>query len=423
MIHVVSGTSPQFQTLGTHSKSDWINANTPPYGGPPTYAPGDVIPDGQGGVLADWTNQEPDGPPLTLADISANGVVQADFENLYGDWENDRPIDGDLVLGDNNTAFVTDGYSVTSFSPVDLSQYWSYGTTGGTLSFVVANPGSAVTINDSQEGIIALDSYGNAGTPTLSLEGASYFGNELWMNITGDPGVSAVYGTMLDWVGGFAAPSGDGEAQRASREDVSLVWCTNGLCKGSYEGGRQMQDVPFTIRAVDLPHNTFSFGRSQITLMQQSAATAFQTAFAPYNVAVVTNGRQGAHTVWVVGEVNENLCGATPPGIINLSAAYYSTHAEYAQDAASDTAGTPTPALARAVGTGIGNTAAHETAHQLATEHSNLIVNLMGLDDQSNNTYNSEACSYSSPWVFGFGPIKWGSSADQSLANIFGRKQ
>lgn len=31
VVHLVSGSSAQFQTLGTHSKSDWISAATPPY--------------------------------------------------------------------------------------------------------------------------------------------------------------------------------------------------------------------------------------------------------------------------------------------------------------------------------------------------------------------------------------------------------
>lgn len=182
MIHVVSGTSPQFQTLGTHSKSDFINANTPPYSYGDTYAPGDTIPDGQGGVLADWTNQT-NNAPLTLADISSNGLVQADFENLYGDLQQDRPIDGDLVLGDNNTAFVTDGYSVTSLRPADLSQNWSYTTTGGTLSFVAATPGSTVAINDSQQGAIGLDSYGNASVADATREGAAPFDLATWQSL------------------------------------------------------------------------------------------------------------------------------------------------------------------------------------------------------------------------------------------------
>ena len=31
--------------------------------------------------------------------------------------------------------------------------------------------------------------------------------------------------------------------------------------------------------------------------------------------------------------------------------------------------------------------------------------------------------SEDSPWVFGFGVIKWGAAADQSLTNIYGKKK
>lgn len=87
--------------------------------------------------MTEWTDDMTDDPPLTVADISSSGgIQQADFSNLYGvlmsNRSADRSVDEDLVLGDNNTAFVTDGYSVTSFSPADLSQYWSYTTTGRT---------------------------------------------------------------------------------------------------------------------------------------------------------------------------------------------------------------------------------------------------------------------------------------------------
>jgi hypothetical protein len=42
----------------------------------------------------------------------------------------------------------------------------------GAISFVAATAGGGMTINDSQQGVIQLDSSGNAGAPVASLQGA-----------------------------------------------------------------------------------------------------------------------------------------------------------------------------------------------------------------------------------------------------------
>jgi len=86
------------------------------------------------------------------------------------------------------------------------------------------------------------------------------------------------------------------------------------------------------------------------------------------------------------------------------------------------------PELLLAIGEGIGNNAAHEIAHQLATAYrtSEKLISGMGLDDSSIDTYNGAEClGDKAPWVYtGIGtdgvPIHWGTSADQSLTNILG---
>jgi hypothetical protein len=92
--------------------------------------------------------------------------------------------------------------------------------------------------------------------------------------------------------------------------------------------------------------------------------------------------------------------------------------------------------LAQAIGEGIGNNAAHEIAHELVTRYlaSGKILNGMDLDDQSLDTYNGGDCGGSTaPWVYtgsgndgvhpGQTPIHWSPNADQSLANIYGRRK
>lgn len=59
-------------------------------------------------------------------------------------------------------------------------------------------------------------------------------------------------------------------------------------------------------------------------------------------------------------------------------------------------------ALMNAIGTGIGNNAAHEIGHQFFGATG------AGMDDGSKNTYNGQGCSgQTAPWVYGIGPVSW----------------
>ena len=224
MVHLASG-SAQFQTLGTHSLADWIAAASPPYEGP-FYGPGDVIPDGQGGVLADWSNyQENDGAALTLADISSSGITQRNYSNLdgelFGPNVGARSGDGDLVLGDNNTAFVTDGVHVAAFIPNSLFQLWNYTSIGSDLSLVAANPGGSVTIDDSQQGITQLSPFGYATSTDADRAGAAPFDLSSWQALVGgeltirlDPdGADGIANVLA--LSPFPEPAGGQQSQKA----------------------------------------------------------------------------------------------------------------------------------------------------------------------------------------------------------------
>jgi hypothetical protein len=59
-------------------------------------------------------------------------------------------------------------------------------------------------------------------------------------------------------------------------------------------------------------------------------------------------------------------------------------------------------ALMNAIGTGIGNNAAHEIGHQFFGRAGT------GMDDSSTHTYNGQGCQGDvAPWVYGTGPIGW----------------
>lgn len=141
--------------------------------------PGKVIPDGQGGILAMWEESY-----AVVADIGTTG----------GGLTNLSIGNGSMVLGDNNTAFATDGNSVVALAVPGLQQTWTYTSTGGTLSFVAATSGGGVAVNDSQLGVIQLDSSGNAAPPSGTLQGAAPFRPGLPISISQD-------GTILNsWI-------------------------------------------------------------------------------------------------------------------------------------------------------------------------------------------------------------------------------
>ncbi len=171
LFHVAPAGGTQTQTLASYSLSDWYdpaNNSAAPY-----HSPADVIPDGNGGVLASWTDfQNPtlSAYPPTIADISPQRTTQVTFPALNTEF---CACDNNLVLGDSNIAFATDGTDVVSFNVATLQQNWTYASQAGNLTLVTATSGGGVTINDGQLGVIQLDSNGNPSTPIASTQGAN----------------------------------------------------------------------------------------------------------------------------------------------------------------------------------------------------------------------------------------------------------
>lgn len=108
----------------------------------------------------------------------------------------------------------------------------------------------------------------------------------------------------------------------------------------------------------------------------------------------------------------KEYCGVTVPlPGITLSRVYYRKHMEMAQFAlpivlvtAQDVQNASGRAdLMKSIGVGIGNTAAHEIAHQFFQNDS-------GMEDSSLNTYNAApGCDPRTKggWLYGSGPISW----------------
>jgi hypothetical protein len=157
---------------------------------------------------------------------------------------------------------------------------------------------------------------------------------------------------------------------------------------------------------------------SQATPIKAAALAALKKAFDKFPVTVnVTEGATGTgdHRANVVDgdkfDVKE-YCGVTAPlPGITVSTVYYRKHMEMAQFALPITLITAQdvqnalarPDLMKAIGTGIGNTAAHEIGHQFFLDRN-------GMEDASTGTYNGAAgCDprTAGGYDYGFGTITW----------------
>jgi hypothetical protein len=228
--------------------------------------------------------------------------------------------------------------------------------------------------------------------------------------------------TLWAQVGGN--PSGNSTAARPSY--FKLVWqndCSSGVqpC-GFFVYPANPQVLP----------NLLVDATSQATMVKTAALNSLKRAFDKYNIDV-SEGQPatGNHQAVVInGTIVVNglpACGLTLGSRTNTSNVAYALHMELAQDAVPITltsAQDAQNALAnrvymQSIGTGIGNTAAHEIGHQF-------FGNGSGMEDSSTNTYNGAlGCDPvgggSGPWNYGFGPISWESATANAWKNVLGQ--
>ncbi len=148
--------------------------------------PGRIIPDGQGGVLATWTIAPSSGPapprPYQAAHV-VSGSVALVYDLPFSTQTVALGTYPTLVLGENGTAFATDGINVgaltqsdgpqvVSFNLASGSVNWQYQTTTqSSLTILAVTSDGGIAINDSQNGVIQLDLNGNATLVTAALGG------------------------------------------------------------------------------------------------------------------------------------------------------------------------------------------------------------------------------------------------------------
>jgi hypothetical protein len=155
--------------------------------------PGRILPDGQGGVLATWTIN-PSNPPVPASPYQAAHVVSGTVAATYGFPFAPKTVTygkyPTLVLGENGTAFATDGSDpdngpqVISFNLSSGSVNWSYpAPPQSTLTLISSVAGNGLTAKVSQNGIdtvINLASTGAVATDPLTGTGIGYFSGNLF---------------------------------------------------------------------------------------------------------------------------------------------------------------------------------------------------------------------------------------------------
>jgi hypothetical protein len=123
--------------------------------------PGRIIPDGQGGVLATWTIS-PSNPPVPQYPYQAVDVISGVVGTPYNMPLSPNALSATqptLVLGENGTAFATNGTDtnigpvVASFNLTSGSLNWSYqAPAGSTLTMIAATAGNGLVAKTTDQG-------------------------------------------------------------------------------------------------------------------------------------------------------------------------------------------------------------------------------------------------------------------------------
>jgi hypothetical protein len=213
--------------------------------------PGNIIPDGQGGVLATWTIANATPPaapqPYQAAYVSAGAIVatyplpNAPTSLVTG--PDGLPVNPPLVLGENGTAFASYGPNVTSFNLSAGSTTWNYQNANGISSASYKN-GGGLTVIDGQSNQIQVDSSGNAGIPvaltSFSFLQATWNGDWQGAIPGSNAGLARVFAQVMQWGPSFwGAGGGSPSPSNTSFQGSwfpSLDHCTTPPgCIGHYE--------------------------------------------------------------------------------------------------------------------------------------------------------------------------------------------
>ncbi|MGO9453839.1 MAG: kelch repeat-containing protein [Candidatus Binataceae bacterium] len=277
--------------------------------------PGRIIPDGQGGVLATWAISPGTAPMPTnpyQAAYVVSGAITASYSLPFTPQHlvfgvDGLPINPSLALGASGIAFATDGQStgdstnpslgpkVVSFNLASGSVNWSYQVgTQSTLSIMAVATDGSLSINDSQAGVVQLDTNGNGS------------------QITGPLGAVPQYSWGADWQ--IQGPQGSSELALSLDVDPGGVWATpNG---GPSQNGGAIALCPCVLQSSG--GGTDSIQRQLAT--HESPSIANSGTPSPANLA------RGAAAPLAGAPADCPICGLTSPSCLPPMAGAQSTY-------------------------------------------------------------------------------------------------
>ena len=183
--------------------------------------PGEVIPDGQGGVLAGWELLVFNGATSTgsaeLSHVtSAGGIVQYTLPFNGSGWcggIGGCPLGGpanSMVVGEHNTAFATNGDRLIALDVNSgIPKWFQQSPSGEMIALVAATADGGVTVKETdQNGNENVVSFDSTGTPTQDVTpagttGIVYYAGEKWVAVVGRRATAykgdAVYEAPTTW--------------------------------------------------------------------------------------------------------------------------------------------------------------------------------------------------------------------------------
>lgn len=148
-----------YEDIGGFIENDLCNLSLP------------VIPDGQGGAFVPrCIDQSQPGAPAQVIHVTTSGNTAIALPQLnpgISPFFLEDPLE--MVLGENNVAFATDGVNLVSFDFTTGQTLWSYQAPSlqHTIHISAAISGGGLVINDSVSGLISFDSKGAAAASPI----------------------------------------------------------------------------------------------------------------------------------------------------------------------------------------------------------------------------------------------------------------
>jgi hypothetical protein len=206
--------------------------------------PGRIIPDGQGGVLATWTIS-PSVLPIPLqaahsyqAAHVVSGAVAATYDLPFTPLRVYFGLYATLVLGEDGTAFATDGFDtnsgpqIVSFNLNSGGVNWNYRAgTQGNLSLIASASGNGLVAKTTDQSgldtVLRFDASGNAAPDSWAASNIDYWAGDRWLDMS-----SGSYGGYSAAPVPFSASGWFALNMSGTNETIQNVNVTNFLRSG-----------------------------------------------------------------------------------------------------------------------------------------------------------------------------------------------